>query len=145
MKRFEPTVEYGQESLRGHVLDKALEARAALGPEIGYAQILELLADGRFVRYPVSLVFDSAPLQSGEFGWAQPVGEHPSEGFRMVIHPAFQEQQQALPLLIAYHLVVINYGEIVTNEEAELYGAALNGLEVEDYYQRLCALADQLA
>ncbi len=47
-------------------------------------------------------------------------------------------------MLIAYHLVVPNYGDIAGADEAELFGATLLGLEVHDYYQALCAASDEV-
>ena len=38
----------------------------------------------------------------------------------------------------------INYGDIATHEEAELFGATLLGLDQEHYYATLCKLADSL-
>ncbi len=54
-------------------------------------------------------------------------------------------QRELWPLLIAYHIPVINYGSIVEPADAELYGATLLGLEVEAYYQALCELTDAMA
>ena len=51
---------------------------------------------------------------------------------------------EALPLLIAYHIVCINYGDIAADEDALAYCAALNGLDEETCYQHLCAFADEL-
>jgi hypothetical protein len=58
------------------------------------------------------------------------------------VHPHYEHHTDVLPLLITYHLVSVNYGDIATHEEAELYGATLLGLPVEEYYRRLCELAD---
>ena len=44
-----------------------------------------------------------------------------------------------------YQLPRASYGDVATRAESELYGAALLGLEVDDYYARLCAIADSLA
>ena len=90
------------------------------------------------------LEFDAEPLHNGEFAWARPEGDHPRDGFTMVVHPQFEQRQGDLPLLVAYHIASINYVDVVTHRECELYGAALLGRPVDDYYQRLCAMADEL-
>jgi hypothetical protein len=142
--RRKPTEADGKQALRDHVIDKALSARARHGGAVDYPAVLRLLEDREAVRYPTAVAFDAAPLQPGEFAYAEPLGSHPAAGFRLCIHPHFESREEALPLLIAYHIVRINYGDVATREEAELYGAALLGLEVDDYYARLCRLAAEL-
>ena len=144
-KRHQPTVDEGMQSLRAHVVQTALAARAAHGPDIDLEATLRLLKDGRFVRYPVRVTYDADALGDDEFAWMRQDDEHPRDGFTLIIHPRFAERRRILPLLIAYHLVVVNYGEIVTHEEAELFGATLLGLDQEDYYQTLCLAADSVS
>jgi len=134
----------GYEALRGHVVEKALAARRKHGPEIDAASLARLLADKEVVRFPTTLAFDASRLQPGEFAYAAANGLRPSAGFTLCVHPHFEHRPEALPLLVAYHIPTINYLDVVTNREAELFGAALLGLPVEDYYARLCALADEL-
>jgi len=103
-----------------------------------------LLADRDVVRFPVEVVFDEAPLHEGEFAWADLAGKTPAEGYRLAIHPFFEGHASAIPLLIAYHIPAINYGPIVSSDDAEAFGAELLGLDVEAYYQRLCNLTDAI-
>lgn len=135
----------GMRSLRDHAVAKALEVRAVYGPELDYATMLRALDDRRFVRYPVHVVFDAEPLQEDEFAFMHQLDADPKEGFVFYLHPHFRGRDADLPLLMAYHLVVVNYGEIAGIEEAERFGAALCGLPVEAYYERVCALADEVA
>ena len=131
-----------------HAVEKALEARAvyadgAVG--LGMEALEVLLNDRKFVRHPVRLAFDATELESGEFAFPKPVAPNdPSEGFVMYIHPAFEGRHDVVPLLVAYQIVCINYGEIVDHEAAEAFGAALCGMEVDAYYQTLCQLTDSL-
>ena len=136
--------EAGYEALRGHVLEKALLARERYGPEIDVQALERVLQDRDIVRFPTTLRFDAQPLIAGEFAHALPLGERPSDGFVLVIHPYFERRPDAIPLLAAYQLVAINYLDVATREEAELFGAALHGLEIDEYYQRVCQLADEL-
>ncbi len=142
--RLEPTSEDGYAALRTHIVEKAAEARERYGPDVDLAAILELLEDRAFVRFPTRLVFAAEPLLPGEFAWAKPRGEGPSEGFDLVVHPHFREQVDALPLLIAYHVPSINYLDVATRVEAELFGATLLGLDTDSYYEQLCTLVDAL-
>jgi hypothetical protein len=127
-----------------HLVEKATVARFKYGLYIDTDAVLKMLSDETVVRYPTTLVFDASPLQHHEFAYPQPLGFHASDGYALCIHPYFRPQRELWPLLIAYHLPVINYGSIVETPDAELYGATLLGLEVEAYYQALCELADAM-
>ena len=139
------TEEDAKQSLQNHIQVKAGEARDKYGSNIGHAEILKMLEDREVVRYPVKIVFACDALQEGEFAFVQAIGTSPNEGFILHIHPAFETRKDDLPLLIAYQLVVINYGDIATGNEAELFGATLLGIEVDNYYERLCSLTDSLS
>jgi hypothetical protein len=138
------TEEDGYEALRAHVVERALAARSRYGPDLDAGAILRLLQDPEVVRFPTELVFASSALLPGEFACPLPKGEHPKDGFTLAVHEHFANRPEALPYLVAYHIPSINYLDVVTNREAELFGAALLGLEVDEYYRRVCALADQL-
>lgn len=138
------TEQDAQIALKDHLGDKAMNARLKNGMYIDAETIIKMLDDGDFVRYPVSIRFDSEALEPGEFAAPIALGDHPSAGFCLCIHPYFEQQPEAWPLLIAYHIPTINYGEIVSNEDAEHFGATLVGLETETYYQALCELADSI-
>ncbi len=145
MKRVKPTVEDGRRALCEHAAGRARLARARYGPEIDMPAMLRLLGDAEVVRHPVEICFEAAPLEPGEFAYASPCGERPHEGFRLFVHPHFEDRPEALPLLIAYHLVRINYGVVATHEHAEIFGATLLGMTRDEYYETLCALADEIA
>jgi hypothetical protein len=144
MKR-SPTEADGRRALRDHVVDRALAARARHGAPIDAAAFRRLLEDRELVRYPTTLEFSAAELRPGEFACALPAGERPADGFRLIVHPRFRGRDDLVPLLAAYHLVTVNYGDIASHEEAELFGAALLGLDVESYYRMLCGFADEAA
>ena len=144
MKKPKLTEEDGYEALKGHTLDKALLARSRYGPSFDEQSMTQLLADPEVVRFPTVLRFDADSLMPGEFAWARALGESPSEGFALFVHPHFEGRWDVLPMLIAYHLVSINYLDVATQDEAELFGAALLGMEVLDYYDQVCALADSI-
>ncbi len=131
-------------ALGDHVEAKANEARLSHGLYIDADAIVRMLDDRAVVRYPVGVRFDAEPLEPGEFAWPMALGEHPSAGFCLFVHPWFENQPDAWPLLFAYHIPSINYGDIVAHEDAERYGAALLGMTVEDYYGALCELVDSI-
>ncbi|MCA8977708.1 MAG: hypothetical protein KDC98_23490 [Planctomycetes bacterium] len=144
-RRPEITAEGGHRSLLDHAAEKAALARSRFGPDIGYERVRAMLQDSTVVRYPTRLAFAIDGLEPGMFAIARPLGERPADGFVINVHPHFEGRDDDLPLLIAYHFVAINYGEIADATVAELFGATLLGLGVEDYYERLCALADELS
>lgn len=134
----------GKRALQDHVADKAMQARLKYGLYIDADAIVAMLDDPEVVRYPTGFRFDAEALLPGEFAHAQPCGEHPSEGFCIFIHPWFEQMPDAWPMLIAYHVPTINYGDIATADDAELFGATLLGLEVNAYYDALCELVDSM-
>ncbi len=137
--------EQAKQAFHEHLVEKATAARFKYGLYIDTDAVLKMLSDESVVRYPTTLVFDASPLQTHEFAYPQPLGFHASDGYAWCVHPYFRPQRELWPLLIAYHIPVINYGSIVETPDAELYGATLLGLEVEAYYQALCELADAMA
>ena len=138
------TAEDAKGALRDHVEEKALAARRRYGGTVDETVLRRMLEDRSVVRYPTRLQFDAGPLEPGEFAYAHPLGGKANDGFQLFVHPMLENEPEMLPLAVAYHLVRINYGEIVTHEEAELYGATLLGMDQEAYYQALCALADRI-
>lgn len=140
-----PNESEGRAALHEHLVDKAVSARLRHGLLVDAEAIQRILRDPETVRYPVTLVFDAAPLEPGEFAYPQPRGDHPSQGFRLAIHPFFRTRPDVWAMLVAYHIPTINYGEVAGPAEAELFGSALVGMEREEYYRSLCELADALA
>ena len=138
------TEEDGYAALRGHLVEKAELARSRYGPVIDRAALDSILADRDIVRFPSELRFDASVLEPGEFGWAEPLGDWPNDGYSIALHPHFADRPADVVALVAYLLVTVNYLDIANHEEAELFGAVLLGMEVDEFYQRICALADEL-
>ncbi|MEK6701951.1 MAG: hypothetical protein AABZ53_06795 [Planctomycetota bacterium] len=137
-----PNAQEAQHSLRDHIVTRATEARLRRGGLIERGDIMRMLEDRSVVRYPTGVRFDAQPLQPGEFACLEALGDHPRDGFCLYIHPMFESVDELLPLLIAYYIPSINYGEVATHVEAELFGATLMGIDVEEYYKILCSVAD---
>jgi hypothetical protein len=138
------TAQDARQSLNAHVAAKGAEIRAKYGPAIGWRELLRILEDREVVRYPCEIVFDSGPLQPGEFAHPMARGKRPEDGFVICVHPSFITQMEHVPHLVLYQLVLVNYGEFASAEDAETFGAAALGLARDDYYQALCGLADQV-
>lgn len=140
-----PTAAEAQQSLRDHVIKKATDARLLRGGLIDRTEIMRLLDDRSVVRYPLGVRFDAEPLHAGEFACLESLGDHPSDGYCLFVHPMFENVDELVPLLIAYYIPSVNYGDVASHVEAELFGATLLGLDVEEYYRILCSVSDTVA
>ena len=136
------TVDDARQSLAAHVAAKGRELREKYGPEIGWSQLQRILADRDFVRYPCELAFDASGLDDGECAHPVPKGERPEAGFVMQVHPFFSVMPARVPYLVLYQLVLVNYGEFASPDDAEAFGAAALGLSRDEYYDALCEMAD---
>ncbi len=133
-----------RQSLNEHVADRGREIHEKYGPHIGWQELRQILKDRACVRYPCEIVFDAGPLEPGEFAHPVAKGERPEDGFAMHVHPFFMTQLERVPGLVLYQLVLVNYGEFASAEDAETFGAAALGISRDEYYQTLCGLADQV-
>ena len=138
------TAHDARQSLTSHVAERGAEIHARYGPHIGWRELMAILEDRTCVRYPCEVVFESEPLQSGEFAHAQARSAQPEQGFTIYVHPFFMTQLSEVPLLVLYHLVTVNYGEFASADDAETFGASVLGISKDAYYNSLCGLADQL-
>jgi hypothetical protein len=138
------TVDDFQQSLTTHVAAKGDEIHEKFGPDIGWNELLQILEDRSAVRYPCEIIFDAAPLQEGEF--AHPVSntEQPEDGFKIYVHPFFATQLSRVPYLVLYQLVVVNYGDFASPDDAETFGSHALALTKDDYYHALCDMVDQI-
>ena len=138
------TADDARQSLTAHLAEKGAEIREKYGPRIGWSQLLRILEDRACVRYPCRAAFDAAPLQPGECAYAKPNGGKPEDGFVIHIHPLFMTRLDQAARLALYQLVVVNYGEFASSDDAEVFGAAALGISKEQYYLGLCEMADSL-
>jgi len=138
------TAEDARQSLSAHVASKGAEIREKYGPRIGWIELQQILEDRSCVRYPCEIVFDAAPLELGEFAYPVAKGEQPDAGFTIFVHPFFMTQLERVPHLVLYQLVLVNYGECASPDDAETFGANALGLAKDDYYRVICEMADQV-
>jgi hypothetical protein len=134
-----------RQSLAAHVAAKGDELHRKYGPHIGWKELLLILEDRSAARYPCEIVFDAGPLQPGEFAHPVACGELPEAGFRIYVHPFFAADLDRVPLLVLYQLVLVNYGEFASADDAELFGSSALGITRDEYYLALCEMADALA
>jgi hypothetical protein len=120
------------------------EIRHKYGPRLGWDQLEQLLGDRDFVPYPCEIRFDAEPLLPGEFAHPMPKGQKPGDGYVIYVHPVYSTQLALVPYLVLHQLVLINYGESATLDDAEIFGSLVLGLSKEEYYQALCNLSAQI-
>lgn len=139
-----PTAAAARDSLHEHAVARGTEIFLRYGPELGWEGLQRLLADPTQVRYPCAVAFDSAGLRPGELSHPEPRGPRPEDGFTMFVHPTLQGNFRDVVGVVLYQLVAVNYGDFASADDAEGFGAAALGLTRDEYYDRLCALADRL-
>lgn len=136
------TADDAKQSLNAHVAAKGEEILAKYGPCIGWKELRLILEDRASVRYPCEVVFDTAQLGAGEFAHPVAKGGRPEDGFIMFVHPFFMTQLVRVPYLVLYQLVLVNYGEFASADDAETFGASALGISKGEYYEALCDMAD---
>jgi hypothetical protein len=129
----------GETGLREHLVDTGIRAHAVYAPITG-ANLDRLLEDRDLVRYPVRLAFEMGTLAGHQF--AQPEPE--AGGVVLYLHPSLKGRDHDVALAVAYFLPLINYGELINDDHCLIYGATLHGLTVDQYFSRLCGIADSL-
>ncbi|MBT4585233.1 MAG: hypothetical protein HOC93_09175 [Phycisphaerae bacterium] len=132
--------EHARQVLRDHITMIAKRSVEKHGPATTMEVLEQVIADRDVIRRETSWRFDNNLLEVGEFAMAIAQGD----GYVIAVHDSFRDDIEALPILIAYHLATVNYGEHVTEVgEAELFGASLLGMDVDVFYEKMCAFADR--
>ena len=131
------TADDARQSLNAHVAAKGAELGEKYGHDLDSQQLHQLLEDRAFVRYACEIQFDASPLGPGECAHAVARGKVPEDGFTIFVHPAFLTQRDRVPYWVLYQLVVVNYGDFASSDDAETFGAAALGLARDDYYNAL--------
>ncbi len=129
-------------ALGEHARFAAQRARNRLGGVLTAQNLYLFLSDRQCVRHPTTIVFDRNGLEPHQF--AQPVHCISRKGILCELHvdPRLKNVPDALYLVVAYMTAVINYGETVTADIAEMTGALLTGMNQETFYKRICEIAD---
>jgi len=127
-----------------HAAEKAKEIRARHGPDIYYSTVLRIIEDRKSTRYPVQIRFVSEGIEPGMFARTEQVSEDLDEGYVISLHSHFQDRADVLPALILYQLVLVNYGDLATAHDAEVFGSGVLGLAQDTFYEQIVSLTDAL-
>jgi len=109
-----------------HARFAAQRALDRLGAPLSPANLNLFLADARCLRYPTRIIYDRTGLEP-----------------QQVAQPFYRPE--IIYLVVAYMAAVINYGDAATPELAEMLGSLLTGIEQEEFYEKMCAIADSLS
>jgi hypothetical protein len=132
----------GQESLREHLIAQARVARQLHGPVLADS-VEACLRDPACLRYPTRLVFELGEMATHQFAQPDRDPRDPEgQGRILYLRPDLRERSDQVALAVAYMIPVINYGDIVRDGDCLAYGATLLGLDEEECYRQICALAD---
>lgn len=142
----EELVNLGNASLRDHLAAQAVVAHHKYSP-LRFEKLDAFLNDPECLRYPTRLVYefgDMAPHQFAQpdIDWRTP--DSNSNARVLYLRPVLAQPANRDMILyaVAYMVPVINYGEVVTDALCLHYGATLLGLMEEEFYEKICALAD---
>ncbi|MBC8309870.1 MAG: hypothetical protein ISR75_06645 [Phycisphaerales bacterium] len=131
--------EHARQVLRDHITMIAKRSVEKHGHATTMRVMEAVLDDRDVIRRDVAWKLDTALLQAGEFAAAVPS----EEGYVIALHDWFEGKQEVMPVVIAYHLATVNYGEhVVETAEAELFGASLLGLDIDAFYEQICSIAN---
>ncbi len=147
-----------RESMNLHLRQKAQEIKDKYGSITTFSVLLKILQDRKFVRYPVNIIYDSTRIEAGLFIKTEVSfsnqGHRPDEdddyvkqadrSYDFIVHEHFKGQPDELIPLILYHLPTVNYGDIATYEDAEVFASAVMQMEQDIYYQLVCDLVDAI-
>ncbi len=150
------TPEEQRETMNFHLRQKAQEIIEKYGTSISFAVLQEVLQDRKFVRYPVNIIYNSAQIEAGLFIKTEMIladrNRQPGEDddyikqadrhYDFIVHEYFEGQPEKLVPLVLYHIPTVNYGDIATYEDAEVFASALLQMEQDGYYQLVCDLVD---
>ena len=152
------TEEEIRRAMLAHIRQKTDEIKVKYG-FINYAVLEQILLDRKFVRFPVSIRFDSKVIESGMYSLTESRLENsadvpdeddaeyvkePERVYEIIMHENFQGNETQLLPLILYQLPIINYGNMANHEVAEVFGSELLRMDQEAYYQLICELTDSI-
>ncbi len=131
----------GEDSLAAHLLERANYARQKYGG-LSPANFGTFLADKECVRYPTRLLFEFGEMGMHQFAQPESDPRDPDKAIVLYIRPPLAQRPELVASAIAYMTPAINYGEVITDEHCLIYGAILQGMTEEEFYQHICQLAD---
>jgi hypothetical protein len=133
----------GQQSLLDHLRAQAVAARRKYAP-LTFDRLDDLLRDPDCLRHPTRLVFEFGEMALHQFAQPDLDWRHSPQDDRVLyLRPMLRDHPELVLLAVAYMIPVLNYGDIIADNHCLLYGATLLGLPEEEFYQRVCAVAEQ--
>jgi hypothetical protein len=141
--KIEDLQQEAEDALLAHMLERADAARARHGGALGPRNMEAVLLDGESVRFPSRIVYGDGPLDAHQFAQPEPDPADPG-AYLIYLRPKLAERPDLAALAVSYVIPLINYGAVVRTRHVERYGARLMELSRDEYFERLCAMADWL-
>lgn len=131
-----------EQALHAHALEGAERVRRNLGGALCSQNLPEFLEADGCLRCPTELCFDEYDFEAHQF--AEPEFITISGQQKCILHlrAKYETRAEDHPYLVAYMAACINYRDAATAALCEEYGAALLGLEVQTFYEKVCAIVD---
>ncbi len=139
----EELIKEGEDSLLGHIYEKAQHARSKYGT-LTHREIERFLSDPDIVRKPTRLIFEFGEMAANQFAQPEPDPRDIENAFAIYLRPELRQHPDLIPLAVSYVLPLINYGDIITDHHCTIYGALLMGMTENSYYNAICKMADLL-
>lgn len=131
-------------ALAGHARNAALQARHTLGECLNPKNLSRFLTDPHCLRYPTELMFSREGLDAHQFAEPFYTGLGTEQHCCLHVDPRLRENSEALCLVTAYMAAAVNYGTAATQQTALLQGSIVSGLSPDEFYVRICDIADSL-
>ncbi len=134
-------IKEGEDGLAAHLLERANYACYKYGG-VSPANFGTFLEDRECVRYPTRLIFEFGEMGMHQFAQPGPDPRDPDHACVIYLRPVLAQRPDLVALAIAYMTPVLNYGEVITDEHCLIYGAVLQGMGEEEFYRKICGLAE---
>ncbi len=132
----------GEDSLLNHLRHQAFQARERHGG-LRPGNLDAFLEDRECVRYPTRLALEYGGMGPHQFAHPDRDLQSEDQSARVLfLRPVLGKRPDYIALALSYMLPVINFGDIVDDEHCIEYGAALMGMDPEEYYDQICEIAD---
>ena len=134
-----------REGLENHIRFVSERAINKHGRPESIEALSRLLEDNEIVRFPTSILFDDAELNSGEPVKLDKIADGVDEKYRIIIHPVFSDREKDLVALALYQIVKINYGKIAKEKESLLFASSLLGIKEDAYKTQIKELFEEIS
>jgi hypothetical protein len=129
-----------EDGLLSRLKDQAAETTARHGV-LGPGNLDAYLSDTVVLRHPTRLVLEYGEMGMHQFAQPGPDPRKPG-GIVLYLRPSLGSRPDMVAVAVSYMIPVINYGDIIEDRHCVEYGSVVTGLEVNEYFTKICEIAD---